>query len=596
MAVRDSWDLAGRDVIPDLGVRGAPKDVGAALLYALLKSENATWTPPYNEVRKNLGIRLKTVAPELQEQADQRVRTWKKLFEGLGLMYDAEGLLHVTHLGRRLRDELESMYEKVDEVALEISSGARWRLARIGAVLVSRYQLRNPSTEDDYPADTDIFPLWAILHAMRRLDGKLHWEEVGRVLTKCLRMEDLAGAEEEIRAAREAHGYDPNDLESAETFLGARSPDLGDDQQDRIIVWLSRAGFKDILIEHRNRPDGYRYLNEEFVSIVDELLARSPTQQVFESQGEYVEWLGSPPPAAETSTELLEMIVERCHTHGDRFFIALVGVAGTGKTRFAEAAARRITDGDKSRWESVQFHAAFTYEEFIGGLVPNDAGGFERAPGLLLRLNERALKSDLPHVLVIDELSRADVANVLGELLTYVEYRERPFMVAALGEEVQLAPNLIIIVTLNPTDRSVLNLDDAVVRRLRQIPVPKDAFALRAILDAAGMAPTLREQVLAWFLAIPADTPFGHGMFVGVATEQDLYQLWHEQLAFFLRRGDMITYANPSAIEAGFVWKDKKFAGGTIGATAAVGDDSNVSETTDAALSASEDGESAGSE
>jgi 5-methylcytosine-specific restriction enzyme B len=559
VAERDCWDLAGRDVIPDLGVQGAPRDVGAALLFALLLSDGAEWKPPYDEVRRNLGIRQKTVAPELQEQADSRIRTYKKLFEGLGLMYEDGGTLRVTPLGQRLQAQLGDMFSHVDEAATAVSSAARWRLARLGAVLVARYQLRNPTTEDEYPATTDMFPLWAILQAMRSLEDKIHWEEVGRVLTKCLRVDELPGAIETIAQAREQPSYDPSDPASAEQHLGPRKPDLGDDQQDRIIVWMSRAGFKDLLIEHRNRPDGYRYLNDEFVTLVDELLASSPTQRTFASNAEYVQWLGSEPETAAGASDMVTKIVDRCRTHGHRFLIALIGPAGTGKTLYAEEAARQLVNGDATRWESIQFHAAFTYEEFVGGLAPTPEGGFERQPGVLLEINQRALESDLLHVLVIDELSRADIANVLGELLTYVEYRGRPFRVAALGDEVTLAPNLVVIATLNPTDRSVVNLDDAVVRRLRQIHLPRDPDALRDILNEAGMPTDLRNEVVDWFEALPADAPFGHGLFVGVASEQDLHELWHEQLRYFLRRGEITTYPNPHAIEAGFVWRDLKY-------------------------------------
>jgi hypothetical protein len=512
-------------------------------------------------VRKNLGIRYKEVSPELQEQSDQRVRTYKTLFQGMGLLYDDGGLLHVTPLGHRLREEFDDLFSATDDAASEISLASRWKLARLGGTLISRYQLANPSTKDRYPPDTDIFPLWAILFAMRSLDDKIHWEEVGRVLTKCLRMADLAAAISKIEAAREDPTYHPRDPESAERALGPRCPDLGKDQQDRIIVWLSRAGFKDLLIEHRSRQDGFRHLNVEFIPLVDEILETVPTQELFASKAAYQEWLGSPRESESAAHgDLLERITQRCRKVGNRFLIALMGPAGSGKTHYAEEAAKQLVDGDQSRWESIQFHASFTYEEFIGGLSPNSNGGFVPKPGVLLRLNERALKSDLPHVLVVDELSRADVANVLGELLTYVEYRGRPFRVAALDKEVRLAKNLIIIVTLNPADRSVINLDDAVVRRLRQIEVPRSSSALQEILDEAGMDQTLRDEVVSWFDGLPADVPFGHGLFRDVATHVDLHDLWHEQLRFFLRRGQTVIYPNPNAVEDGFKWRDERYA------------------------------------
>ena len=82
---RDSWDLAGRDVVPDLTASGRPSDVGAALLYALLVSDDADWSPHYDTVRRALAIRSKPIEPEREEQADQRIRTWMVFFRGLGL-------------------------------------------------------------------------------------------------------------------------------------------------------------------------------------------------------------------------------------------------------------------------------------------------------------------------------------------------------------------------------------------------------------------------------------------------------------------------------------------------------------------------------
>jgi hypothetical protein len=74
------------------------------------------------------------------------------------------------------------------------------------------------------------------------------------------------------------------------------------------------------------------------------------------------------------------------------------------------------------------------------------------------------------------------------------------------------------------------------------------------------MPDELRDQVCAWFDGLPPDAPFGHGLFVDVANERDLYRLWHEQLVFFLRRGGISVYADPAAIEDGYVWRMDEFA------------------------------------
>lgn len=558
------WDLSGRDVVPDLNVMGSPSDVGAQLLYALLDSDGLPWKAPYAEVRAKAGIRRKAIEPEREEQANQRLRTYFALFRGLGLVLDENGTIRVTQLGRRIRHELTERFQTVDAYAADTSPVLRRRLARLVIGGLARYQLRNPTTADLYPPGTDIHPLWAIWKTMRGLDNKVHWEEVTRVLTTCLRMADVDGAIAKIREARNADDYDSNNLASLDKHLGPRQPDLGDhdDQRDRTIVWLSRAGFKDIFIELRNRPDGYRYLQEEFLPLLDEVLEEPPVWRDFATADEYYAWLGSAPAlgrpedAQGPDDAIREHVLTQCRRYGDRFIIALVGPAGVGKTRMAYEAALILADQNHDRVEPIQFHAAFTYEEFVGGLAPTPTGGFQPEPGILLRINDKALAHrDSLYVLLIDELSRADVANVLGELLTYVEYRDRSFRVAALDREVQLARNLVILATLNERDRSVINLDDAAVRRIRFVDVPRSVDALRRILDESGMAANLRDEVVEWFDQLPPDAPFGHGVFVGVRDEKDLHHLWQEQLRFFLRRGDITTYPDPGRIERGFRWR-----------------------------------------
>jgi hypothetical protein len=572
----DAWDLVGRDTVPDLTAKGGPSDVGSALLVAMLDSEGTPWKAPYDPVREALGVRKKSVLPEYEEQSNQRLRTWLLLFRQLGLVYEQDGFLRVTELGRQLRDVLDTTYATTDDYAKEISRNNRLRIARVVGPALARWQLRNPLTANLYAPGADIHPLWAIWKATRQLDNKLHWDELDRTLTKCLRMADLDGAIAAIRNARSTTGYDPDNPALMHARLGPRRPVVGGapdrlerNQHDRVIIWFQRAAFRDIFLERVDRSDGYRHVNEEFITLLDELLETPPDNfDPSQPTDAYFQWLGQASPLAAKVTqspfegsELLHTVVERCRQFGEKRIIALVGAAGTGKTDLAHEAALVLADSDTTRVEVVQFHAAFTYEEFVGGLAPTDSGGFAPAKGVLVEFNERAAKSpNQPHILIIDEISRADTANVLGELLTYVEYRDRSFTIPALGETVTLSPNLVIIATMNPADRSVINMDDALVRRLRQITVPRSTDALGRILSSNGMRDELIEQVSAWFESLPDDTPFGHGLFLDVATEQDLYQLWHEQLVYFLRRGGVSVYPEPERIEEGFAWRRPEFA------------------------------------
>lgn len=563
----DHWDLSGRDVVPDLSARGQAGDVGAAVLYGMLASDGKDFSVPFENVRTALKIRKKQVLPEIEEQANERIRTYKVLFRGLGLLYDQDSQLRATDFGKELLSVLESQYTATDDYARALFIEHRRRIAQLAVGPLSRYQLCNPFTANvGYPADTDIHPLRAIWLVMRSLDDRLHWEEMGRALTPCLRDGDLPAVVDRIREARADSRFNLADPAALDTLLGPRRPDMGSNQSDRLDTWYSRAAFKNIFLEPRDRSDGYRYLNKEFIDLIDKALEVQPVYNGTDDVEEFMEWFGAVDRQAkiadQTEREIALKVVDRCRRFGPRQIIALVGPAGTGKTTSAWEAARILTDGDGTRVLPIQFHAGFTYEEFVAGLVPDGKGGFTPKRGALLDINKRAKESSHEtFVLLIDELSRADVSNVLGELLTYIEYRDRTFYVPVLQENISIAPNLVIIATLNPADRSVINMDDALVRRLRQVEVPRSTSALRSILGAAGADASLTGAVADWFESLPTDAPFGHGLFVDVKDAADLYNLWHESLQYFLRRGGLLVYADAESVERGYVWRQSQYAG-----------------------------------
>jgi hypothetical protein len=81
-------------------------------------------------------------------------------------------------------------------------------------------------------------------------------------------------------------------------------------------------------------------------------------------------------------------------------------------------------------------------------------------------------------VLIIDEINRANLSSVLGELIYALEYRgESLGSIYELDEDADiiLPPNLYIIGTMNTADRSVGHIDYAIRRRLSFVDVlPKD--------------------------------------------------------------------------------------------------------------------------
>ena len=107
------------------------------------------------------------------------------------------------------------------------------------------------------------------------------------------------------------------------------------------------------------------------------------------------------------------------------------------------------------------------------------------------------------YVLVIDELSRADVGRVFGEALTYVERtkRELPFNIAN-GDKIKVPSNFVILATMNPFDRGVDEVDAAFERRFAKISMDPDRELLDELLTDNDMDEALKKRVIGWFSLI----------------------------------------------------------------------------------------------
>ncbi|GAB2776623.1 hypothetical protein GCM10027020_32400 [Nocardioides salsibiostraticola] len=151
------------------------------------------------------------------------------------------------------------------------------------------------------------------------------------------------------------------------------------------------------------------------------------------------------------------------------------GPPGTGKTFIADRFAEALQP-DPTRRMVVQFHPSMSYEDFFEGYRPDLGDGgqltYTLRKGPLALMAEMAEKSSgLPHVLIIDEINRANLPRVFGELLYLLEYRNKAVRTAYRPDEpFQLPKNLYIIGTMNTADRSIAMVDAALRRRFHFIP------------------------------------------------------------------------------------------------------------------------------
>lgn len=205
--------------------------------------------------------------------------------------------------------------------------------------------------------------------------------------------------------------------------------------------------------------------------------------------------------------------------------IILTGAPGTGKTRMAKKIAEdqgaELTWEEKkedscSHYKLVQFHPSYDYTDFVEGLRPVEEEGkmvFRKVDGIFKKFcrdvavqnEEDENNKKKKYFFLIDEINRADLSKVFGELMFCLETdkrgednaiqtqyqnlptydtKEKKYYGEDESEDVfkdgfYIPENVIIIGTMNDIDRSVESMDFALRRRFIWKEIDVDEVLLK---------------------------------------------------------------------------------------------------------------------
>ena len=200
--------------------------------------------------------------------------------------------------------------------------------------------------------------------------------------------------------------------------------------------------------------------------------------------------------------------------------------------------ARKPVISDYLRF--VTFHQSFAYEEFVEGLKPVIVDGqiqYQVVDGVFKGICRQA-QNDPKHryLIIIDEINRANIAKVFGELITLIEDDKRlgedseiTVRLPYSQEEFGVPENLYVLGTMNTADRLIALLDIALRRRFTFVEFLPDPSLLGTVedIDLEVLLTRLNQCITA---LLGRDYQIGHSYFINVKDVTELHLVWYRRI------------------------------------------------------------------